>query len=121
MKKVQVAMEFFMAYGWAILVVLAAIGAFFYFNVLDIDALDKFRPDVVYPDIQCQQLTSAEIAFADCQSLVDSYECCSKEGIGRSYSQINCNTKHMDLIAKRCESSMALKQKRLKRNEMMTR
>lgn len=33
MKKSQVAMEFLMTYGWAILVVLAGIGALFYFGV----------------------------------------------------------------------------------------
>jgi len=35
-KKGQAAMEFLMTYGWAILVVLAAIGALAYFGVLDI-------------------------------------------------------------------------------------
>ena len=34
MKKAQAAMEFLMTYGWAILVVLAAIGALSYFGVL---------------------------------------------------------------------------------------
>ncbi len=34
MKKAQAAMEFLMTYGWAILVVLAAIGALAYFGVL---------------------------------------------------------------------------------------
>jgi len=34
MKKAQAAMEFMMTYGWAILVVLAAIGALAYFGVL---------------------------------------------------------------------------------------
>jgi len=35
MKKAQAAMEFLMTYGWAILVVLAAIGALAYFGVLN--------------------------------------------------------------------------------------
>jgi len=41
MKKAQAAMEFLMTYGWAILVVLAAIGALAYFGVL---SPDKFMP-----------------------------------------------------------------------------
>src|SRR3989338_2935712 len=41
MKKSQAAMEFLMTYGWAILVVLVAIGALAYFGVL---SPDKFLP-----------------------------------------------------------------------------
>jgi len=41
MKKGQAAMEFLMTYGWAILVVLAAIGALAYFGVL---SPDRFMP-----------------------------------------------------------------------------
>jgi len=41
MKKAQAAMEFLMTYGWAILVVLAAIGALAYFGVL---SPDRFMP-----------------------------------------------------------------------------
>jgi len=41
-KKSQAAMEFLMTYGWAILVVLAAIGALAYFGVL---SPDKFLPE----------------------------------------------------------------------------
>ena len=41
MKKAQAAMEFLMTYGWAILVVLAAIGALAYFGVL---SPDRFLP-----------------------------------------------------------------------------
>ncbi|MBN2566638.1 hypothetical protein JXB02_00960 [Candidatus Woesearchaeota archaeon] len=40
-KKAQAAMEFLMTYGWAILVVLAAIGALAYFGVL---SPDRFMP-----------------------------------------------------------------------------
>ena len=40
-KKGQAAMEFLMTYGWAILVVLAAIGALAYFGVL---SPDRFLP-----------------------------------------------------------------------------
>jgi hypothetical protein len=42
MKKGQAAMEFLMTYGWAILVVLAAIGALAYFGVL---SPSKLVPD----------------------------------------------------------------------------
>lgn len=41
-KKSQAAMEFIMTYGWALLVVLAAIGALAYFGVL---SPDKFLPE----------------------------------------------------------------------------
>lgn len=41
-KKAQAAMEFLMTYGWAILVVLAAIGALAYFGVL---SPDRFLPE----------------------------------------------------------------------------
>ena len=42
MKKAQAAMEFLMTYGWAILVVLIAIGALAYFGVLK---PEKFLPE----------------------------------------------------------------------------
>ena len=42
MKRGQAAMEFLMTYGWAILVVLAAIGALAYFGVL---SPDRFLPE----------------------------------------------------------------------------
>lgn len=51
-RKAQAAMEFLMTYGWAILVVLAAIGALAYFGVL---APDKFLPEkcTLPPGIAC--------------------------------------------------------------------
>ena len=50
--KGQAAMEFLMTYGWAILVVLAAIGALAYFGVL---SPDKFLPErcTLPPGIAC--------------------------------------------------------------------
>jgi hypothetical protein len=42
MKRAQAALEFLMTYGWAILVVLAAIGALAYFGVL---SPDRFLPE----------------------------------------------------------------------------
>lgn len=60
MKKGQAAMEFLMTYGWAILVVLAAIGALAYFGVL---SPDKFLPDkcTASPPFSCSsyKLSSA--------------------------------------------------------------
>ena len=54
MKKGQAAMEFLMTYGWAILVVLAAIGALAYFGVL---SPDRFLPDkcTATPPFSCTQ------------------------------------------------------------------
>jgi hypothetical protein len=51
-KKGQAAMEFLMTYGWAILVVLAAIGALAYFGVL---SPEKFLPEkcVLAPGVDC--------------------------------------------------------------------
>lgn len=54
MRKGQAAMEFLMTYGWAILVVLAAIGALAYFGVL---SPDRFLPDkcTANPPFACTQ------------------------------------------------------------------
>ena len=51
-KKSQAAMEFLMTYGWAILVVLAAIAALAYFGVL---SPEKFLPEkcVLEPGLTC--------------------------------------------------------------------
>ena len=51
-RKAQAAMEFLMTYGWAILVVLAAIGALAYFDVL---SPEKFLPEkcLLEPGIDC--------------------------------------------------------------------
>jgi uncharacterized protein (UPF0333 family) len=51
-KKSQAAMEFLMTYGWAILVVLAAIAALAYFGVL---SPEKFLPEkcVLSPGLAC--------------------------------------------------------------------
>ena len=53
-KKAQAAMEFLMTYGWAILVVLAAIAALAYFGVL---SPEKFLPEkcILAPGIACVQ------------------------------------------------------------------
>ena len=51
-KRAQAALEFLMTYGWAILVVLAAIGALAYFGVL---SPEKFLPEkcTISPGIDC--------------------------------------------------------------------
>tara|TARA_Y100000310_G_scaffold336633_1_gene421709 strand:- start:852 stop:1337 length:486 start_codon:yes stop_codon:yes gene_type:complete len=51
-KKSQAAMEFLMTYGWAILVVLAAIAALAYFGVL---SPDQFLPEkcILSPGLSC--------------------------------------------------------------------
>ena len=64
MKKAQAAMEFLMTYGWAILVVLAAIGALAYFGVL---SPDKFMPSkcLVTGGFSCVEykITTTEVRF----------------------------------------------------------
>ena len=60
-KKSQAAMEFLMTYGWAILVVLAAIAALAYFGVL---SPEKFLPEkcILEPGLTCvsSKITSTE-------------------------------------------------------------
>ena len=53
-KRSQAAMEFLMTYGWAILVVLAAIAALAYFGIL---SPEKFLPEkcVLAPGLACVQ------------------------------------------------------------------
>lgn len=58
-KRGQAAMEFLMTYGWAILVVLAAVGALAYFGVLSPDTLLPERTTFQAP------LPNVENAFAD--------------------------------------------------------
>ena len=60
MRKGQAAMEFLMTYGWAILVVLAAIGALAYFGVL---SPDKFLPDkcTANPPFSCGEYKISEL------------------------------------------------------------
>tara|TARA_Y100000310_G_scaffold109945_1_gene108417 strand:+ start:8305 stop:8823 length:519 start_codon:yes stop_codon:yes gene_type:complete len=63
-KKSQAAMEFLMTYGWAILVVLAAIAALAYFGVL---SPDRFLPEkcVLTPGITCisSRVETDKVAF----------------------------------------------------------
>jgi len=69
-KKGQAAMEFLMTYGWAILVVLAAIGALAYFGVLSPDNLlpERTSFQAPIPNIDNAYITNAgtiEIAFSN--------------------------------------------------------
>jgi hypothetical protein len=61
-KKAQAALEFIMTYGWAILVVLVAIGALAYFGVL---SPDRFLPSkcTLQPGIACldHKVTPADV------------------------------------------------------------
>jgi hypothetical protein len=65
MSRAQASMEFLMTYGWAILVVLAAIGALAYFGVL---SPDKFLPSKcsMTPGIDCSEfkISPTDITFA---------------------------------------------------------
>ena len=70
-KKAQAAMEFLMTYGWAILVVLVAIGALAYFGVL---APDRFLPK------KC--IVSAGIACVDHKATSSGLEIVLKNGMG---------------------------------------
>ena len=69
-KKSQAAMEFLMTYGWAILVVLAAIGALAYFGVLK---PQQFLPEqcILVPGIACLdfKITSDEVTIIISNSL----------------------------------------------------
>ena len=69
-KKSQAAMEFLMTYGWAILVVLAAIGALAYFGVLK---PQQFLPEqcILAPGIACLdfKVTSDEVMLIISNSL----------------------------------------------------
>jgi len=65
MKKGQAAMEFLMTYGWAILVVLAAIGALAYFGVLSPNKLLPERTQFQAP------LANADIAEISINTVTD--------------------------------------------------
>jgi hypothetical protein len=64
-RKAQAAMEFLMTYGWAILVVLAAIGALAYFGVLNPGNFMKDKCDIPagLDCIETPVIGTADIAF----------------------------------------------------------
>ncbi len=64
MKKAQAAMEFLMTYGWAILVVLIAIGALAYFGVLN---PSRFLPATctISPGLGCGEFKASALATSN--------------------------------------------------------
>ena len=77
-RKSQAAMEFLMTYGWAILVVLAAIAALAYFGVL---SPEKFLPEkcILAPGLACVQ---HRVTTADTTLIISN-------GFGRTISITN--------------------------------
>ncbi|MBS3165601.1 hypothetical protein J4444_00620 [Candidatus Woesearchaeota archaeon] len=76
-KKGQAAMEFLMTYGWAILVVLAAIGALAYFGVLN---PSRVLPSscTIGPGIGCDDFKVSE----------DSVQLVLRNGMGEDFSAV---------------------------------
>ena len=59
-KKAQAAMEFLMTYGWAILVVLIAIGALAYFGVLNPERFVQDRCVITPIQLKCEDYNAVE-------------------------------------------------------------
>jgi len=78
MKKGQAAMEFLMTYGWAILVVLAAIGALAYFGVLS--------PSKLLPN-KCT--LSPGFDFGDCKASTGGLQLSIRNGLGSDTTYLN--------------------------------
>ena len=78
MKKGQAAMEFLMTYGWAILVVLAAIGALAYFGVLS--------PSKLLPS-KCT--LSPGFNFGDCKASTAGFQMTLYNGLGVDAKNVN--------------------------------
>lgn len=78
MKKGQAAMEFLMTYGWAILVVLAAIGALAYFGVLS--------PSKLLPN-KCT--LSPGFDFGDCKAATGGLQLSIRNGLGSDATSLN--------------------------------
>jgi len=77
LKRAQAAMEFLMTYGWAILVVLVAVGALAYFGVL---SPDSFLPKkcTLSPGIACE----------DHKATSSSVEVVLRNGMGRDMTSV---------------------------------
>jgi hypothetical protein len=78
MKKAQAAMEFLMTYGWAILVVLAAIGALAYFGVLS--------PSKLLPS-KCT--LSPGFDFGDCKASATGFQMTLFNGLGEDAKNVS--------------------------------
>ncbi len=94
MKKAQAAMEFLMTYGWAILVVLAAIGALAYFGVFN---LEKYTPEkcLLGTGMNCQ---SAKLESSQVQMLITN-------NLGKTIKMLSINITDMADLTK-CNLSM---------------
>jgi hypothetical protein len=79
-RKAQAAMEFLMTYGWAILVVLVAIGALAYFGVLN---PGKFLPSscTIGPGLACGEFKVTNVA-------TDNVDVWVRNGLGKSIQNI---------------------------------
>lgn len=86
-RKGQAAMEFLMTYGWAILVVLIAIGALAYFGVLN---PSRFLPEscTVGPGISCEayKVTGESVAGND-----GTIDLVLRNGLGESINTVTVN------------------------------
>ncbi len=80
MKKGQAAMEFLMTYGWAILVVLVAIGALAYFGVLD---PGRFLPRecTLFPGLDCSEFKVTDDASPHATLII-------RNGMGEDLSSV---------------------------------
>ena len=80
-KKAQAAMEFLMTYGWAILVVLVAVGALAYFGVLN---PGRFLPSscTIGPGLACGE-------FKVSNGATDNVEVYVRNGIGKSIQNVS--------------------------------
>lgn len=80
MKRAQAAMEFLMTYGWAILVVLVAIGALAYFGVLN---PSRFLPSscTIAPGMSCDEFKVTASA--------DSVQLLLRNGMGEDLTSVD--------------------------------
>ena len=85
-RKAQAAMEFLMTYGWAILVVLVAIGALAYFGVLN---PSRFLPNscTITPGVSCDDfiITYDESVIADDNTI----QLILRNGMGDSFNTVS--------------------------------
>lgn len=115
-KKAQAAMEFLMTYGWAILVVLAAIGALAYLGILnpanwvqgrcDLQSDIRCSGDLVKTDtdiIVFEVLVSSDLKINGAEFIEDGTNlgCVITEGADLGNSGTNLNTTPTDLLSGR--------------------
>jgi len=99
MRRGQAAMEFLMTYGWAILVVLAAIGALAYFGVL---SPDNFLPErcTISPEFGCleHQVTAESSSGAGDGTVILGIQ----NNVGSSLQAVNVSVTDPDSGADLC-------------------